>query len=437
MMNADKRTTFRQHVRFYLGQSLIYGIGYVIARVLGALFSVIVARAFGPADFGAIRYAISLAGLAIIVVGPLPLMLSRYLAIYRKDAREVDRYFTNGIVLICVMLLFTLVGTGWYLRRETFSILLGTLLVICGMVAISTYMELNRGLDNVWRMMGSYVIANFIQLVGIVACVWALGDRSIGLGLAIYGLSFIFPIGFFELWKQPTVHLQLRLITLATIRQLGRFSVPLVIANASYTVWASLDLLLVEQHLGSADAGIYAAAKTAVMVFLFIPYAVTTATLPYFARGSTLEAHRSLLISLGSSIVISTILVAGFWGFSGPLVKVIFGQRYSAAAQPIRILAVGMAVYTLYLVFETWMVAKGYPWIHALAMIITMGGSTAVELALLPHWRLVGVALGVSLGITAGFLVMSGMYGWLVWRKREKTVSNAGSHLDPSSLPST
>lgn len=421
MPGTHTPVTFCQHARLYLRQSVISGMGYMVARALGLLFSVVVARAFGPADFGLVRYTIGVAGLATIAVASLPTMLSRYLATYRNDSSEVDRYFTNGIALITVMLLFTLIGTGWYLRGEQLSLTLSTLLITCGLAAFNTYTELSRGLDNIWRMSNYYITANFVQLAAIVVCIWGLGVRSVGLVLAIYGLSTILPIALFELRARSAVHLRPRLITLATVWQLSHFSVPLVIAYASYAVWGNLDLLIVEQRLGSQGAGIYAAAKTSVLVFLFVPYAVTTVALRYFARGSRRDAQRSLLLSSGASIITSAMLLAGFWAFNRPLVQVIFGQRYSSASQLLIILAGGMALYTLYLVFETWMVAKGYPWLHALGMSVTMAISTMVELALLPHWGLQGIAIGFSLGIAAGVLMIGGLYGFLVVRETHAT----------------
>ncbi|HEY7125720.1 MAG TPA: oligosaccharide flippase family protein [Ktedonobacterales bacterium] len=410
MLSADTPISRRQHVRSYLSLSALSGAGQVLARVLGVLFSVVVARAFGPADFGVVRYAIGVAGIASIVVGPLPTMLSRYLAIYRNESREVDRYFTNGAVLIAVILLFTLLGTGWYLQGEPPGIVLGTLLVVIGLAVFNTYTELTRGLDALWRMASYYVVANLLQLIAIVVCVWCLRLRSVGLALAIYGLSSLLPIVFFEFRRRSSVHLRLRLLTLPTMWRLSHFSVPLVIAHASYTIWGTLDLLLVEQHLGAQDTGVYGAAKTIVLVFLFVPFAVTTVALRYFARGSKRDAERSLLLSLGASLVTSAALVAGIWGWSGRLVQVMFGQNYRSAAQSLIILAAGMAAYTVYLVFETWMVARGYPWFHALAMTLTMGIGCVAELALLPSWGLQGVAAGFSLGIAAGTLTIIAFY---------------------------
>src|SRR6185437_7114138 len=132
MLSADTPVSRRQHARSYLSLSAVSGAGQIVARVLGVLFSVVVARAFGPANFGVVRYAIGVAGITSIVVGPLPTMLSRYLATYRNESKEVDRYFTNGMALIAVILLFTLLGTGWYMRGEPFGIVLGALLVVIG-----------------------------------------------------------------------------------------------------------------------------------------------------------------------------------------------------------------------------------------------------------------------------------------------------------------
>src|SRR5579871_74737 len=413
MLSADTSVSRRQHARSYLSLSAISGVGQVLARALGVLFSVVVARAFGPADFGMVRYAIGVAGITSIVVGPLPTMLSRYLATYRNESREVDRYFTNSMVLIIIVLLFTLIGTGWYVGGEPSGIVLGTLFVVIGLAAFNTYTELTRGLDAIWRMSSYYVVANLIQLVAIVVCVWGLGMRSVGLALAIYGLSFLVPILFFEYWTRSAVHLRPRLITFATMWRLSHFSVPLVIAHASYTIWLTLDLLLVQQRLSAQDTGVYAAAKTVVLIFLFVPYAVTTVGLRYFARGSKKDAERSLLLSLGASLVASTVLVTGIWGWSGQLVQLLFGQNYVSAAPPLTILAAGMALYTVYLVFETWMIARGYPWLHALAMTITMVMSSVAELILLPSWGLRGVAVGFSLGIAAGTLIIGVFYGLL------------------------
>ncbi len=425
MLSADTPVSCRQHARSYLSLSAISGGGQVLARVLGVLFSVVVARAFGPADFGMVRYAIGVAGIASIVVGPLPTMLSRYLATYRNESREVDRYFTNGIALIAAILLLTLMGTGWYVRREPPGIVSGTLFVVIGLAAFNTYTELTRGLDAIWRMSSYYVLANLVQLAAIVACVWGLGIRSVGLALAIYGLSALIPIFFFECWMRSSVYLRPRLITLATMWRLCHFSLPLVIAHASYTIWGTLDLLLVEHRLSSQDTGVYAAAKTVVLIFLFVPYAVTTVALRYFARGSKRDAERSLLLSLGASLVTSTVLVAGIWGFSRQLVQIVFGRNYSAAAQPLIILAAGMALYTVYLIFETWMVARGYPWLHALAMLITVVIGSVAELALLPSWGLQGVAVGFSSGIAAGTLTISVCYGLL--RKRSTHTDSLGT----------
>jgi O-antigen/teichoic acid export membrane protein len=416
MRSANTPVSPRQHARSYLSLSATSGMGQVLARLLGVLFSVVVARAFGPADFGVVRYAIGVAGITSIVVGPLPTMLSRYLATYRNEPMEVDRYFTNGIVLIAVILLLTIIGTGWYVRREHLGIVLGTLFVVIGLAAFNTYTELTRGLDAIWRMSSYYVMANLVQLLAIITCVWGLGSRSVGLALAIYGLSALIPILFFEFWTRSSVHLRPQLITLATMWRLSHFSVPLVIAHASYTIWGTLDLLLVEQHLSSQDTGIYAAAKTVVLIFLFVPYAVTTVALRYFARGSKRDANRSLLLSLGASITASAVLVAGIWGWSRQLVQIMFGPNYSSAAQPLIVLAAGMALYAVYLVFETWMVARGYPWLHALAMTITMVIGSVAELALLPSWGLRGMAIGFSSGIAAGTLTISACYGLL--RKR-------------------
>jgi O-antigen/teichoic acid export membrane protein len=423
MLSAETPVSRRQHARSYLSLSAISGIGQVLARILGVLFSVVVARALGPADFGVVRYAIGVAGITSIVVGPLPTMLSRYLATYRNESREVDRYFTNGMVLITVILLFTLLGTGWYVRGESPDIVLGTLFVVIGLAAFNTYTELTRGLDAIWRMSSYYIVANLVQLVAVMACVWGFGIHSVGWVLAIYGLSALIPIVLFEFWTRSAVHLCPRLLTLHTMWKLSHFSVPLVIAHAGYTLWGTLDLLLVEERLGSQSTGVYGAAKTVVLIFLFVPYAVTTVALRYFARGSKKDIERSMLLSLGASFATSAVLVAGIWIGSRQLVQTLFGQSYRSAAQPLVILAGGMALYTLYLVFETWMIARGYPWLHALAMTITVVIGGIAELVLLPPWGVQGVAVGFSLGIAAGTLTISVFYGLL--RKR---ATNLGSY---------
>ncbi len=401
---------FPRLVATYVRQGAVSSVGNIIARLLGLLFSIVIARTYGPVGFGLVRYAIGVATLGIIIVGPIPNIISRYVAVHRKDFEKVDAYFSNAALLTTLVLAVSLIGATVYLWGNSFDVLAGAILVMCGTTAFNVYTELAKGLGAITRMSLYYVVCNLGQLIAILLVTEGFRIHSIGLALAIYGLSMIIPIVLFEIGKSSSVHFNLGLINKSKLHEVATFSVPIVIAHGCYTAWLTLDLLFIERQLGAEAAGIYSAAKTVVLAFTFIPYALITVALRYFARGSQRDAWRSVMISLTTSAGSSFALLAIVSVSGLALLKAGFGARYETAAPSLLILSAGMTMYGMYLVFEMWLVAKGYPWLHALSMLVTFAVSTSMEIILLPLSGMVGVAFGAACGIGAGAITIACCY---------------------------
>jgi len=85
----------------FIKSSAVVGTGYVISRVLGMIFFIILARMYIPSDYGFIRYSITIANIAIItaLLG-FSTALSRYLGKYRGNKDAENLYFSNIIVSI-------------------------------------------------------------------------------------------------------------------------------------------------------------------------------------------------------------------------------------------------------------------------------------------------------------------------------------------------
>jgi O-antigen/teichoic acid export membrane protein len=91
-----------------------------------------------------------------------------------------------------------------------------------------------------------------------------------------------------------------------------------------------------------------------------------------------------------------------------------------------------MALYSVYLVLETWVISTGKPQLHALSMTLTAIVTVGSDLILIPSHGQVGAGISFILGATAGLLTLSAS-SWLT-RPREVTEKSLPG-VRPASAP--
>jgi O-antigen/teichoic acid export membrane protein len=116
--------------------------------------------------------------------------------------------------------------------------------------------------------------------------------------------------------------------------------------------------------------------------------------------------------AVGLSALLIVPIVAALAVLAGPIMSVVFGARYPAAAQPLPLLALGMGLYGFYVVLESTMWALGRPHLDAIAtgagMLVTVG----LTLVLVPGAGLTGAALAFAAGAALKLAVLGAVTAW-------------------------
>lgn len=387
----------------FIKDSMVVGVGSTIARLLGLLFSILLARLLTAEDFGFVRYSITLAGILTIVSAASPASVARFLAANPDDPETRNRYYTNGMVGVAGLLAVTLVVSVPVLILMH-ALDFGTMLTMVGLTAFFSYFALVRGLSNAWKMGLSYIITNVSLIVALLVVMGLFDLRNATIALVIYGLANMAP-PLLEVIKGSPVKFRPRLISKAVIWELARFSWPLIVANGAYTIWFGVDMLLVE-NFTPQYTGSYAAAKTLSLAFVFVPTAITLVLMPKVAAMSLNQSKRYGLVGVGVALLLSLIGVGiiALWGQT--VVNLTFGSRYSEAVMPLLVLGIGMTFYSVYVVLEGFMVGHGRPGLHAQAMVVAMLTATLLGLWLTPTMGAVGSSLAFTFGAVVGLIIL-------------------------------
>jgi O-antigen/teichoic acid export membrane protein/glycosyltransferase involved in cell wall biosynthesis len=393
-----------------LRSSALLTAGNASARFLSLLFSVAAARFLEPAGYGVLAYALVVANVGSILIVNAPLGLTRFLSLHRDEPGERDAYFSNWMPVISGITAASLVlmvpvamvsGLGGWLLPALLANLVGT-------AVLETYLQVECGLERFALMVGFWAVANLLQLVAALAAGLA-GYRSPAVFLAIYGLSSVAALAVLL----PLAPLPLRFrsgaLSWRRVRDVARYTAPLVLMNAFTTVWLGADVVLVERLVSPAAAGRYAAAKIVVNGFAIVSWAISSAVMPRASRltGQALRAQLLRALGLTAAAVVPLLLVLS--AIALPLLRLVFGQHYADAGTPLTLLAAAMAVYAFYSVIESVWLGLGRPNVVAAASGAGMIGVIAAGLLLVPALGASGAALAFGIGSAAQLAVLAAL----------------------------
>lgn len=388
----------------FVKDSLVVGVSSIVARGLGLLFATLLAHSLSPDDFGFFRYSVTIATIITIASSSSPISISRFLAAHPDDQQARDRYFSNGLVGLALLLfvsLFISVPIMWLLHVLNF----GTATCVVCLAIYYGYLYVVRGLNSAWKMGLTYSLSNVALIIALLVVLDLFGLHTPTAALMIYGLTNLVPIFLLELVKPMALHFRPGLISRAILLELARFALPIVISSGSLTIWNGIDIVLIE-NIAPHLAGNYAVASTLAQAFIFIPAAITWVLLP---RVAALERAKSRRYSLGAilvSFLISLVglVIVGIWGHK--LIDLTFGQRYDDAYLPLLILSVGMSIYSLYIVLEGFIIGSGRPNLSAQAMVMAIIGTGATGFWLISWLGPVGASLSFTVGAVLGFAAL-------------------------------
>jgi O-antigen/teichoic acid export membrane protein len=369
--------------------------GNVLARGLGFLFPLVLARAVSKHDFGTVYFFIG-TGFFVseLVLTGFPTAMTRFMAAEGTRGAWLSSSIAGGLPLLVASLT---AGEALAVVAHAPAGLMS--MVVVGLSLDAYYFALLQGLKR-FKLLAAYrVSANLAQialLLGAVAC----GVESTEVAIAIYSFVYVVPIAAIELLRRPLRHALRDTVRpdRERVRRLARFAVPALISGTAYAALTQADLLFVKL-LAPGALSDYAAARNLAQPVLLAPYAIAIVMLPTVAGADERERWRLLARAMAVSAVLGAALVAVYALAATFLVGAVLPAAYAKAASSLPVIAGALAAMGLYSILSQWWMGIGRPVPPALAL--TFGAVVAIGLqyALTPAHGAVGAATAVAAGV--------------------------------------
>lgn len=376
--------------------------GRVASLAAGLIATAVLARLLGPATYGTYLLVISYATILQLVADS-----GLYLTMTKEIARHpaAAQLLLSHAAAVRLSLLALAAGIGTALASALPSLrgALPVYLLVVGGLTAQSLSQLLMGVFQhqqvVWRAVVGDLGARAVHLVllgGLVAV------RAVTLITAAAALAISLLAGF-------VIHQALapqRITTLSFERRIWsrllRASWPLgalLILNALYF---KTDLLIISLFRAPAEVGQYGAAFRLVESALFFPAMLGGLLLPRITEAVGRPVHVSRLLSEG-------VLVAGTGGLlllvvlslkASPIISLIAGSQYTAAATLLRILGIALALMFVGNIFGYALVALERQRDLLRLYVVLVGVNALANLVVVPRFGAAGAAL-VTVGVEA------------------------------------
>lgn len=370
--------------------------GTLLARALGMVGLIFLARIVGPARYG--HFAASLAVIKLAAV-LFSLGLDHWLL--RHGGRDQSKQALALHGTSCLVLKAGLGALWWlgllviapWLDQATFPT--GILLL----VGLAVWFE---ELANVaWTIFNSaaanhtaaflLTVYQALQFVAVVALV-GLGVESLYPYLIAQAVAALIGAAFSlqRLWREFDF-----VLDWADLRKTLKGSIPFAVSLALALIYGRADIAIVAAWLGSAAVGIYSPAVSLVMTMLLIPLTIYTVSLPSLSRAHAEEQgvlyRLTLELTAGSALL--GLLVGGGLALSAHwLVRLVFGEQYLAVGAILSILSGVVLLRCVSFALAAAITAVGWQVQRTVVQTVVAVVSVGTDILIVTRWGVMGVA---------------------------------------------
>jgi O-antigen/teichoic acid export membrane protein len=354
-------------VRRFLRNNFLILILLNSSNIFSYLFQLIAGRSLTTGDYGTFNALNSLAVILSAPVAVLPLVFSRYtVKLEVKGLGQIKSLLVEGfrwLVFIAIALfLVGLAAIPWlkdFLHLEANIPIIIMLVQLTLSLLFPVLLGVVQGLHRftAFGVCGSSVA--LVRLLSGLLFVFALGWGVNGALLSgTIGTFFAMGIGLWalrDILKVPGSPLPHDLFS-----EMRKYSFPVFISTAMVMALGNLDIVLVKHYCLPEEAGLYSIAAILGRIALFLPGVLIIVLFPEAAKAQTTgnEDSRILWVSLGLTALLggSFALICAFW--PEQIIVLLFGAKYQAAAELLKVISLGMAMLAVANVIFTYCLAR-------------------------------------------------------------------------------
>lgn len=391
--------------------------GWLIAKQLaklanGLLIAIFVARHLGPEGYGVLSYAVSL----VAIVAPLNTLGMRNLSLreYKMYPEEANSIlgtvtairFAGAIFSVCIVF-----AVAWIypISHENIAVLCAILASAALVKSIDTIQEyFIAEQDPKPFVIFSVAVMAVFAGVKILLIFANMGVDAFILAQAAQGA--VSGLGALLAYRRRTSGLPGLRIEASRVRRYLVQGFPLMLGALSAVIYLKSDILMLSYMVGQETTGIYAVAARLSEAWYVLPTALAMALFPRMVelRASS-PSHYAARVqdAMDSFAAFGTLIAATSPFWSAPLVMLLFGAEYSAAAGVLQIYAWVGIVFATRALIHKWLLVEGIFW--ASAMIHATGAVTNVllNLLLIPRYGAEGAAVATVISYTLAPILLA------------------------------
>jgi O-antigen/teichoic acid export membrane protein len=404
---ADRR---RVVTRAFAGRAFWLMVADAGTKGAGALLALLLARLFGPADFGLYAAATAVAGLFVMLsyIGFEQEMVRRSAGAPLGESLALTLLSAGGMAVVAAGAL--VVQQSFFPNR----------LLPAGIIALAFLAQLAGRFHLSYRyagiVLGETRPGAVIQSASTVALVLGtLGAlmirRTVGTALAVQLAVAVATIGAWEFWRRGRGVPYVRAAA-STARRFFTRSMSFALTNVMWVLYFNVAVAMMAWMSAASDVGVYSAVYRLVAMTFVASSAVTSSFSPalFAAAKESAARHRALAAGMMRSVALVSIATALALGLlARPLILLIMGVAYLAGVPVARVLALAALFRGLNFGFSEMLTTAGrHPWRVGLEAGLLLA-NVALSVALIPAMGPMGgalAALGAEVVMTAGGLVL-------------------------------
>ncbi|HTX46935.1 MAG TPA: oligosaccharide flippase family protein [Solirubrobacteraceae bacterium] len=341
-----------------VAESSAYSFGAQVASAaFTAILTLYLVRALGTVQYGDFALAIGAGSLAFLPADfGISSSTARFIAEHRDDARRMAEVLAEAIRVKLVLsaiacgALAALAGPiasayhadiAWPLRAVALATFAQSMMFLFD----ASFIAVRRVASDLKVVFLESAVECSMSIVLVILVGGAIGaaeGRAIGY---CSGAIFATALGARVFGWPAAIR---RRGSASERRRIARYAVPLVLVDSAWTLFSTIDLLLIGAYLGSTKVALFAAPLRLLALLSMPAAAIASGVAPRLARSRDHEPEGDALArALRLVVVFQGVMLAPLIVWARPIVDVLLGSNYHGSISTVRVLSIGAYLYGL------------------------------------------------------------------------------------------
>jgi O-antigen/teichoic acid export membrane protein len=398
--------------------SIFLLIGLVFSNIISYVYRLIIARHFGPEQYGLFSLALMIAGFLVAFTSlGLTDGILRFIPVFNAKKQYYKSKYLIKISVNLILIINIGAGILLYLFSEIIANnLFGEPLLVVPLkmfgllvpvwtlsnLILSFILSFERG---AWHSLLNNVVPIFSRtLILIVLVLFSFGPYSIFISyIASYVILLISSIIIYkktvkipkiknEVSKNEKINILKRIIS---------YSWPLIFVALLTKIYYWTDSLMIGYYLDASEVGIYNAATPIALILTIAPTLFLQLFIPIITKeyaSNRKEVVKQISQQIGKWIFIINLPIFLFIiVYPNAIINVLFGQEYISAGNALRVLSIGALISCMGMVSERLILMKGKSRIILYNVVFTSILNLVLNIYLIPKYGIIGAATSTTI----------------------------------------